>query len=107
MFESAKKKIDALEIIKNYSGDNPYILRLKRDAFAYNNTSCINDFAVEYVLENKNTVPRPIGKTLKVADWYGEKLKETYSIEFTPEKVRFLVYIGQTSAQPEDGEKEK
>lgn len=98
MFESAKKKIDALEIIKNYSGDNPYILRLKRDAFAYNNTSCINDFAVEYVLENKNTVPRPIGKTLKVADWYGEKLKETYSIEFTPEKVRFLVYIGQTSS---------
>jgi len=95
---SVKRKYEAIEKLKSYIGNNPYLCRLKRDAIFYQNVSCITDFAVEYIFENENREPKVVGKTMKIADWYGEKLKNDYSIEFTPEKVQILIYIGETSS---------
>lgn len=86
----------ALEVLKTYSGQNPYILNLKKEVVVYNRPSVLNDFAVEYVNSNLNRTPIQVNKTLPIADWYGEKLQETYKIEFIPSKIKIIAYFGET-----------
>lgn len=97
MLSAIKKKNEAIEILKDYSGKNPYILRLKRDVIAYQNPSVLNDFGVEYITMNKEAESVVIGKTMEIADWYGSKLKDTYDIEFVPQKISIILLLGQTS----------
>ena len=97
MFNTQKARTDAINILKDYTGENPYILRLKRDVIAYMKPSLLTDFGIEYILSNAEREPLLIGKTINIADWYGNKLKEDYEIEFTPEKMKILVLIGETT----------
>lgn len=97
MFNTIKAKNEAIEILKNYTGLNTYILSLKRDVIVLQKTSFLTDYTVEYIIQNKDREPKVIGKTLRIADWYGEKLKENYSIDFLPEKLKILVFLGETS----------
>lgn len=86
----------AIDILKSYNGKNPFLLRLKRDIFINGKNNVLNDFLYEYILNNYNFDPIPIGKTVTISDWYGDKLKEEYSIEFIPTKLKILAYFGHT-----------
>lgn len=97
MYNTIKAKNEAIEILKNYSGINPYILSMKRDVVILQKASLLTEYAVEYIIKNKDRQPKPIGKVLRIADWYGEKLKSTYEIEFVPQKVQILAFLGETS----------
>ena len=97
MFNSIKSRNEAIDILKAYEGNNPYILRLKRDIIIFKKAELLTEYAVEYIIKNKDVEPIPIGKTIKIADWFGEKLKTDYEIEFIPEKVRIFAYLGETS----------
>ena len=97
MYNTIKARNEAIEILRNYSGVNPYILSMKRDIIILQKTSLLTEYVVEYVIVNKDRQPKPIGKVLRVADWYGEKLKSTYEIEFIPQKVQILAFLGETS----------
>ena len=97
MYNTIKAKNEAIEILRNYSGINPYILSMKRDVIILQKTSLLTEYAVEYIIENKDRQPKSIGKVLRIADWYGEKLKSTYEIEFIPQKVQILAFLGETS----------
>ena len=92
---SLKDKLRALDIIKEYKGNNPYILMLQRD-FLYKNVG-LNDFGVEYILKNHSTQPREINHIVKLADWYQEKKKEDWCLEFLPEKILVTWLLGETS----------
>ena len=96
MFKSIKAKNEAIIKLKEYSGINPYILKLKRDVIIRNKTELLSENVVEYILTNFNFNPIPINKTVKIADWFGEKLKKDYEIEFLPEKLRIFTLIGET-----------
>ena len=96
MFKSIKAKNEAIVKLKEYSGINPYILKLKRDVIIRNKTELLSKITVEYILTNFNFNPIPINKTVKIADWFGEKLKKDYEIEFLPEKLRIFTLIGET-----------
>ena len=85
---SIKSEKAALDILKTYSGMNPLILRMKRDIIGYQKVSLLNDFAIDYILTNKDREPQLINKTLPVADWYGKSLQEKYEIEFAPAKIK-------------------
>lgn len=98
MLKSIKAKNEALLTLRNYSGNNPYILSLKRDVCTFNKIDLLNDFAVEYIQSNINFETKIINKIVKIADWFGEKLKNKYEIEFTPQKVRILTLLGETKA---------
>ena len=98
MFKSIKAKNEAIIKLKEYSGINPYILKLKRDVIIRNKTELLSENVVEYILTNFNFKPIPINKTVKIADWFGEKLKKDYEIEFLPEKLRIFTLIGETKA---------
>lgn len=98
MLKSIKAKNEALLTLRNYSGNNPYISSLKRDVCTFNKIDLLNDFAVEYIQSNINFETKIINKIVKIADWFGEKLKDKYEIEFTPQKVRILTLLGETKA---------
>ena len=97
MYNTIKARNEAIEILRNYSGINPYILSMKRDVIVLQKASLLTEYVVEYIIVNKDRQPKPIGKVLRVADWYGEKLKSTYEIEFIPQKVQILAFLGETS----------
>ena len=96
MYCSLKTKNEAIEALRNYSGANPYLLTLKRDAFLLNKSNIFTDFVVDYIIKNKDFTPKKIGKTVNIVDWYGEKLKTEYDIEFIPKKLLILVMLGET-----------
>ena len=93
MFNTIKAKNEAIEILRNYSGKNPYILSMKRDVIILQKTSLLTECAVEYIISNKDREAKNIGKVLRIADWYGEKLKTTYDIEFVPTKLQILTFL--------------
>ena len=82
------EKIDnAHKLLKEYSGTNSYIIRLKNSVFVYK-TKTMNDFEAEYVLYNHDKEPRLINKIVKIPDWYGEKLQNDLELDFLPEKIK-------------------
>lgn len=93
---SLKKIEEAYNKLKDYKGNNSYIIRLKNTVVAYQ-TRAMNDFESEYVLSNWDKDPKEINKIVKVANWYGEKLKEEYELEFIPKVLKVTWYMGETS----------
>ena len=92
---SVKDRLQALDILKGYNGQNPYILMLKRDVLTKNID--LTDFNVEYVLKNHTFQPKQINKTIKIADWYQAKKKEDWGLDFLPEKLAVKWLLGETS----------
>lgn len=97
MANSLKKRDEALDILRNYTGYNPYMLMLKKDIILNKKTSSFNDFNIEYILKNYNFKPLQINKIIKITDWYGEKKKEDWNIDFTPKKLQVISLLGETS----------
>lgn len=96
-YNSLKAKNSAVEILRDYHGGNPYLLMLKRDIIIKGDLKKLNAFNIEYIIENQTFEPRQIGKTIKIADWYGEKKKNDWDIEFIPQKLRVISLLGETS----------
>lgn len=89
-------EIQALKALKGYSGENPYILQLCRDVIAQGRADKLTDFSSEYILKNIKTIPRVIGKTAKISDWFGKQLQDKYEIEFIPDRIVIYKYYGDT-----------
>jgi len=97
IYTSAKAQNEAIEILRGYSGTNPYYLMLKRDVILKGDVKKLNAFNVEYIIENQNFVPKQIEKTIKIADWYGLKKQQDWGTEFVPQKLRVVSLLGETS----------
>ena len=95
---SLKKKNEIYEILKNYNGENPYILMLRRDVFVNNDLGVLGDFQIEYVTKNLNFKPLPINKITRLVDWYAEKKKVDWKTEFLPEKIKIVTLLGETNS---------
>ena len=95
MVISVKDKLRALDILKGYNGNNPYILMLKRDVVVKGQE--LPDFGAEYIVKNHDFQPLSINKVVKLADWYQDKKKEDWGLEFKPEKVVVKWLLGETS----------
>ena len=94
MIVSVKDKLSALDILKNYTGSNPYILMLRRDVYMKGEE--LSDFGADYIVRNHEYKPVPIDKTIKLADWYQLKKKEDWGLDFLPEKVVVKWLLGET-----------
>lgn len=91
---SVKKKIEALDILREYKGQNPYILMVKRDVVVKGEE--FGDFQAEYILDNHNREPQTINRIVKIADWYGQELKEKWEIDFIPKVLQVVTLLGET-----------
>lgn len=96
MSVSVKKTQEALDSLRVYDGANPYLLMLKRDIFTLGKKEVLNEFAIKYINQNISFTPQIIGKTIKIADWYGEKKKDDWKLDFIPEKVKIISLLGET-----------
>lgn len=96
MATTIKDRLNAIDIIKTYNGDNPYMILLKKD-FLKHDVSILNDFAIEYINHNHNFQPKPINKVIKIADWFAEKKKDDWKLDFKPNKLSIKVLLGETS----------
>ena len=85
----------AYDLLKNYKGNNSYIISLKNTVIAYQ-TRAMNDFEAKYVLANAETEPIEVNKLVMIAKWYGEELKEKLELEFVPKKLKITWYLGET-----------
>ena len=92
---SLEKIDEAYKILKDYSGDNPYILKLKNRVFVYE-TKSLNDFEAEYVLLNHDKEPKEINKIIKVADWWGDRKQEELGLDFSLRKLKITWFLGET-----------
>lgn len=86
----------AYKLLKEYNGENSYIINLKNSVYAYK-IKTLNDFEIEYILSNYNFEPKLINKIVKIADWYGEKLQKDLELDFLPEKMKITWFLGETS----------
>lgn len=93
---SLKKTTQALEILKNYEGENPYILMLKRDMFVYEDPDAVGDFQIDYILQNYNYKPKTINRVTKIPEWYGIDRQEKWNTEFIPQKLLVCSIFGET-----------
>lgn len=95
MAVTIKQRLEALDILKNYQGINPFILTLQRD-ICYHKKE-IEDFQCEYIVKNHNFDAKEINKVIKIADWYQVKKKADWNLEFLPEKLVVKWLLGETS----------
>ena len=93
---SIEKIEQAYKVLKEYKGDNSYIIDLKNSVYAYKTTS-LNDFQAEFILNNHDKEPIFVNKLVKIADWWGEKLQEKWNIDFTPKALVIGWYLGENS----------
>lgn len=95
MGKSLNKIQEAYNLLKDYTGDNPYIINLKNEVFTYQ-IKTLNDFETGYILSNHDRQPLEVYKTVMIADWWGEKMKDEWGIEFVPKKVKITWFMGET-----------
>jgi len=92
---SIEKIEQAYKLLKEYKGDNSYIIDLKNDVYAYKTIS-LNNFQAEFILNNYDKEPKYINKLVKIADWWGDKLQEKWEIDFSPRLLVIGWYLGCT-----------
>lgn len=92
---SYKKKTEAIDILKDYKGKNPYIQSLKYYLYNKKNYS-LTDFNAEYILLNYEVDPFLVNKTIRIVNWFGLQQKKKWDIEFIPEKIVIGYMLGET-----------
>lgn len=98
MIVSAKKRNEAFEILRDYEGENPYILTLKKSVYVEGNADAIGNFQAEYILRNYNMQPKKINRIVKLADWYAEDKMKEWEIDFLPSKIKIITLLGETDS---------
>lgn len=94
---STKSKIDTKRRLEDYQGQNPYLLWLKKETCVNGRMEVLdNEFVIEYVKTNYDTVPRTINRIAKLADWYGEAKKKDWGLDFIPDRIKVITYLGET-----------
>lgn len=82
-------------LLREYDGENPYIISLKNSVYAYK-TKTLNNFECEFILNNYNKEPLLVNKIVSIINWWGKKKQEDWELEFTPSKLKITYYLGET-----------
>ena len=83
----------AYEILKTYNGDNNQIRYYK--SLYDNNRLILEDFGVQYILNNYDYEPIEVNKNVKIAPELGEVIKEKFMLDFIPAKIHITRIIGE------------
>lgn len=85
----------ALSLLENYSGINPYLLKLKNE-YLKNNKILLTENQSKYILENYNREPQYINRVIGITKYLGEELQKQDALSFTPEKVLIEFILAET-----------
>jgi SWI/SNF-related matrix-associated actin-dependent regulator of chromatin subfamily A-like protein 1 len=95
------KKIEKLlffiDLLKKYKGVDNYILYLKNE-LKTNKNKLFKANQIDYVIKYHNFTPQLINKSFGITNYFGQQIKETYKLDFIPEKLKIYYYLGETSS---------
>ena len=83
----------AYSIVKDYEGQNN-LIRYFKSKYKKGDL-LLDDFAIDYIIKNKNYVPFEVNKVIGITKAFAEKIKEKYFIDFLPTKVKIGKVIGE------------
>ena len=83
----------AYEILKTYDGTNNQIRYYK--SLYDNNRLILEDFGVQYILNNYDYEPIEVNKNVKIAPELGEVIKDKFNLDFIPPKIHITRIIGE------------
>lgn len=85
----------AISLLENYSGINPYLLRLKNE-YLKNGKITLTDTQSKYIIENHDREPQLINRVVGITKYLGEELQKQDGVSFTPEKILIEFILGET-----------
>lgn len=83
----------AYSIVKDYEGQNNLIRYFKSKY--QKGDLLLDDFAIDYIMKNKNYIPFEVNKVIGITKGFAEKIKEKYFIDFLPTKIKIGKVIGE------------
>lgn len=81
----------ALDLLEKYSGNNPYLKKLKKE-YLTNKKVKLTENQIKYIIENHEKDPILINKVVNITQYLGEELKQKNNLSFTPERI-LIEYI--------------
>jgi SWI/SNF-related matrix-associated actin-dependent regulator 1 of chromatin subfamily A len=81
--------------IEEYNGENPYIIKLKK-LFKLKLLSTITPNQCDYIIKNKDFIPKDVNKIVDITKYFGEELKKSEELDFIPERIFIEKVIGET-----------
>ena len=85
----------AIDVIHNYDGINPFLLKLKHE-LKKNGKLVLTETQSKYILENHDKQPIPINRIIGITSYLGEELKKQNDLSFTPEKILIEFILAET-----------
>jgi len=96
--EITNKIIKSLELLREYSGTNDYLLQVQGKMFKEKSFS-ITQTQSDYIRKNHDVEPEILNKPIGITYWLGENLKKQFELQFVPTKVmveKVLADMGKT-----------
>ena len=80
------KNRTTLEKVRNYTGTNDHILKMKKrlDGEGF---FVLTSSQISYIEENLEREPIEVNKVVNITTYFGEQLKEKYSLKNVPERI--------------------
>jgi SWI/SNF-related matrix-associated actin-dependent regulator 1 of chromatin subfamily A len=85
----------ALDLLKDYVGFNPYLLKLKQDLIK-NNKLKLTENQAKYVIDNHDKEPIFVNKVVRITNFIAEELKRTQKLDFVPERILIEFILADT-----------
>ena len=85
----------ALSLLENYSGINPYLLRLKNE-YLKNGKITLTETQSKYIIANHEREPLLINRVVGITKYLGEELQKQDGVSFTPEKILIEFILAET-----------
>jgi len=81
--------------LKEYVGTNEYLISLKNKLLKDGSFS-ISPSTAEYIERNFHRDPLTINRVVRVTEYFGKQLQETYHTKFVPERIFIETVLGDT-----------
>jgi SWI/SNF-related matrix-associated actin-dependent regulator 1 of chromatin subfamily A len=85
----------ALNLLENYSGINPYLLRLKKE-YLTNKKLQLTETQTRYIVDNYEREPQYINRVIGLTDYLGEELQKLDNLSFIPKKILIEFVLAET-----------
>ena len=96
--EITNKIVKSLELLREYSGTNDYLLQVQKKMFNEKSFS-LTQTQSDYIRKNHNVDPENLNKLVGITSWFGDNLKKQFELEFVPTKImveKVLADMGKT-----------
>jgi SWI/SNF-related matrix-associated actin-dependent regulator 1 of chromatin subfamily A len=89
------KGVKAEEILKKYSGKNPYI-RFMKKKYETESSYFLTSGQSKYVIDFHQTIPQKMDKVVEITEYFAETLKEEHKLKKLPKRIMVETLLAET-----------